>query len=85
MRRLPVVRLGVAALAVAACLAVSAPAPGQSDARKPPPAAQDPAKKDGTSSAPRAARPDPRAQPRETMRGDERIRLDAPISFPVDI
>ena len=62
-------------------LFLSVPAIGQSDERKPPPAAKDQAKKDDRARPPRTAKPD--AQ--EKRRSDERIRLDAPVSFPVDI
>ncbi len=66
---------------VAAGFVFSASAVGQSGERKPPPAAQDHAKQDDKTSPPRPAKP----PARERQRSDERIRLDAPVSFPVDI
>ena len=64
-----------------ASLVLPAPAIGQSGERKPPPTAQDQTKKDDRASPPRPAKP----APREKRPGDERIRIDAPVSFPVDI
>jgi hypothetical protein len=76
--------------ALAVCLLAPGAAVGQTE---PPPAAKDRAAKDEKAAEPdksdkqekpereRAARP---AAP-ETKRADERIRLDAPVSFPVDI
>jgi hypothetical protein len=66
---------------VFASLILSVPAFGQSGDRKPPPTAKDQARTDDRSGQPRTAKPDAK----EKRRGDERIRLDAPVSFPVDI
>ena len=60
---------------------ITAPALGQTTERKPPPAAKEAATKDGGAASPAA--PKPRVPPRPA--GEERIRLDAPVSFPVDI
>ncbi|MCG6875925.1 MAG: hypothetical protein LJE97_12620 [Betaproteobacteria bacterium] len=70
-------------IVLAACLAASAPVTvtGQTVERKPAPAAKDRATKDEKTPQPRTARPDAR----DKQRGDERIRIDAPVSFPVDI
>ncbi len=68
-------------IALIACLVFSTPVAGQSDERKPPPAAKDQARKDDKTGPPRTAKP----EVREKKRSDERIRLDAPVSFPVDI
>jgi len=59
----------------------SVAARGQSDERKPPPATKGQAKKDDSTRPPRTAQPASREKPRS----GERIRLDAPVSFPVDI
>lgn len=64
-----------------ACLVFCAPASGQSGERKPPPATKDQAKKDDKTGQPSTAKP----EVREKRRSSERIRLDAPVSFPVDI
>jgi len=72
-------------IAFAACLAAAAPALGQASDRKPPPATRDSAKQDDKAGAPRAAQPDERAKQREKPSARERIKLDAPVSFPVDI
>jgi len=77
-----VVRFAALGIVVAACLAAPASALAQSDERKPPPAAKETAKKDDKAGAAKQAE---RAQPRARPRGDERIKLDAPVSFPVDI
>jgi hypothetical protein len=75
------------------CLALSAPAFGQSGEAAPSPAATAQTKDDRATTEPprpidpnekekqRAARPGAKERPRR----DERIRLDAPVSFPVDI
>ncbi len=55
--------------------------PGQPDDTKPPPAAKDQAKPDAKPGKSRTAP----AERRERPRSGERIRLDAPVSFPVDI
>jgi len=94
MRRDPI-RVGRHAalwIALAACVVVTLPVFGQTSERKAPPAAKDRATSEQAtkddkpgatvkSERPRAAEPDAR----ERKRGDERIRLDAPVSFPVDI
>lgn len=65
-------------IVLVACLGAAASASAQSDARKPPPAAKETAKQGDKAGT---AKQEERAQPRR----DERIRLDAPVSFPVDI
>jgi hypothetical protein len=67
-----------------ACLLFSAIAAGQSSQSndsKPPPASKDQAKPDAKPGKARMANPEGRERPRS----GERIRLDAPVSFPVDI
>jgi hypothetical protein len=59
---------------------IAAQASGQTTDRKPPPATKDRAPKDGSAPSPSAPMPPP-----ERKSGGERIRLDAPVSFPVDI
>ena len=74
-------RRAIACIVLAASLATSAPVIGQTAERKPLPAAKDRVTKDERTPPPRTAKPDAR----EKQRSGERIRLDAPVSFPVDI
>jgi hypothetical protein len=78
-----VTRRAAAALAIALAAWLGAPAPvvGQSGERKPPPAAKEETRKDDRAGQARAAKPDAR----DRKRSEERIRLDAPVAFPVDI
>jgi hypothetical protein len=55
--------------------------PGQSSDSKPPPATKDQTQPDAKSGKSRPAPPEGRERPRS----GERIRRDAPVSFPVDI
>jgi len=64
-----------------ACLLFAACAAGQSNDSRPPPAAKDQAKPDAQPGKLRTAPPAGRDRPPS----GERIRLDAPVSFPVDI
>jgi hypothetical protein len=77
---------------VIACLALSAHAFGQFGNAVPSPAARAQTKDDrATTEPPRPVDPKGEEKPRAARpakdgpRGDERIRLDAPVSFPVDI
>jgi len=74
-------RCAAATLALVAGLALAGQGLAQTSEQKPPPAAKEAATKSG--GAPPPAAPKPRAPERKP--GDERIRLDAPVSFPVDI
>jgi len=87
MIRMSTIRHAVARIAFAMCLAVSAAAIGQTGERKPPPATNDRATKGEQSRDRSKSERPPPAQPdaRSKNRGNERIRLDAPVSFPVDI
>jgi hypothetical protein len=78
MRKRTFVRRMAACVAFGACLGVAATAGAQTVERKPPPA-KDQARKD------EKAAPPPRSSAPEKKRGEDRIRLDAPVSFPVDI
>jgi len=75
---------------LAVCLVVPITAIGQSSERKPSSAAKEQAAKGAKpgdqdkSQRSRPAQPDAREK-RDKKSGDERIRLDAPVSFPVDI
>jgi len=74
-------------IALAVCLVVPVAAIGQSVEPKSPPAAKDQKTKDGRAGKADKSEPSRTARPdtREKKPGDERIRLDAPVSFPVDI
>ena len=61
--------------------AIAAGQSSQSSDSKPPPAAKDQAKPDAQPGKSRTTPPEGRERPRT----GERIRLDAPVSFPVDI
>jgi hypothetical protein len=78
IRKRTFVRRMAACIAFGACLGVAATAGAQTVERKPPPPAKDQARKDEKAAPPRPSTP-------EKPRGEDRIRLDAPVSFPVDI
>ena len=70
-----------AAACLVVCLAASLPAAAQTQEAKPETAAEKPqSKKEKAAPAPR-----PRRESRGRDPGEERPRLDVPVSFPVDI
>lgn len=82
-------RIGRAIVSVtlAVCLVVPVTAIGQSAEPRSPPAAKDRKTKDAGAGKADKSEPSRTTAPdtREKKPGDERIRLDAPVSFPVDI